>query len=159
MQESTLAKQLQDAADQGRLVVIAPAPSPTTPPPRARDEASLVAVLCLLFKLTHSESRILVQLLTNDCVSKEELRATISHNARPVTIDSIDTFLCTLRAKLRPHNIHVVTINKVGHCLHTETREKIHQLIAKHDAGFTSPPEAPPKRRAHSEQDELFTTQ
>ena len=145
--EPTLVRQLQDAADQGRLVEITPAP--TTPPARARDETSLAAVLCLLFKLTHSEGRLLVQLLTNDCVEKEELCAALSRNARPVTVGSIETFLCTLRAKLRPHDVHIITVNKMGYGLHTETREKIYQLVARHDAGFTAPPDAvAPKRRA-----------
>src|SRR5205809_5253531 len=71
-------KQLQEAAEAGQVVLIPtpakPAPrTSATPPPRHRDEVSLAATLCLMFKLRRSEGQVLMKMATQDFVSKDEI--------------------------------------------------------------------------------------
>jgi hypothetical protein len=96
----------------------------------ARDEASLVAALCLIFKLSRSEGQMLVQLLAHDYSTKEELRVA----AQTITHSSTHVLLNSLRAKLKVHGIEVANINGLGYGLNTSSRAKINRGIAKYDA-------------------------
>src|SRR5262245_33628347 len=89
------------AVDRGQVVLI-PAPkgppsqhptAPAIPALRDRDEASLAAVLCLLFELKHSEGRMLGRLLTHDYSTKEELGAAASHDDQPIATGTIGVFV------------------------------------------------------------------
>jgi len=117
-------------------------PPPPISPLRDRDEASLAAALCLLFELKHSEGRMLARLLTRECITKEELRAAASHDDQPIAVGSIGVFLSTLRAKLRPHNIQITTISRMGYGLRKESRGEIYRRLAESDAGFILPSES-----------------
>jgi DNA-binding winged helix-turn-helix (wHTH) protein len=102
-----------------------------TPP--NRDEASFVARLCLEFELRHSEGRMLGWLLTHDYCTKEELRAAASHNDQVIALGTAGVFVSTLRKKLKPHGIHIVTISGLGYALEQKVREKVRKRLAKHN--------------------------
>src|SRR5262245_12966346 len=126
-------KLLTEAVKQGQVVLV-PAPSapprrrptPAAPLSRNRSEASLTAAFCLLFKLARSESHMLVQLLVRDYSAKEDLR--IAESAlvgRTVTDNTVQTIICTLRKKLKPHNIAIVTLPRLGYGLDKDARYRI----------------------------------
>src|SRR5262245_63436679 len=81
-------KQLQRALDAGQVVLVPPpAKAPDQPPPRSRSESSLTAALCLLFKLTRSEGRVLAKLFLRDYGAKEDLQsATCARGATRATM-------------------------------------------------------------------------
>jgi hypothetical protein len=99
-------------------------------PLRDRD----VAVLCLTFDLRHTEGRMLAWLLANDYSSAEQLRAAAAADKK-LAYSSMRVFLCSLRAKLKLHNIKINTIVKLGYGISAESRAKILKGIAKYDAG------------------------
>jgi hypothetical protein len=132
----TFVEQVQAAVGRGQVVLIpAPAGPHSLPPSPPRDEASLAAVLCLLFDLGHSEGRILARMLAYDISSKAELRLAASHNGRMLTINTTGVLISTLRKKLAAHDIRVTTISSLGYGLERDARDKIHKRLAKHDAG------------------------
>src|SRR5262245_5904417 len=99
-----LAKQIQQAVDRGQVVLIpAPAKPPKADPvplPRNRSAGALTATFCVLFKLTRSESRMLVWLAVNDYGNRNELREAVSAIAgRPITENTIDVTMSGLRKK------------------------------------------------------------
>ena len=158
------AKQLRAAVDQGQVVLIATpaqpssqrlAPAPSLP--RNRGEAALTAAFCLLFKLTRSESYLLVWLLMHDFGAKEELRIAASALVgREVTDSTVKTTVSTLRRKLKLHNIGIVTLSGIGYGLDGDARHEIRTVLAKYDTGYTprrarSKPKspAPTWRRVH----------
>jgi hypothetical protein len=136
MRQPNFIEQIQDAVAQGQVVLIpAPAGPHSLPPAPPRDEASLAAVLCLLFDLGHSEGRILARMLAYDTSSKAELRLAASHNHRMLSINTTGVLISTLRKKLRAHDIKVTTISSLGYGLDRTARDKIHKHLARYDAG------------------------
>jgi hypothetical protein len=100
---------------------------------RDRDETSLLAVLCLAFELRLTEARVLLQLMTSDYTTITELRTAASTD-KNITLDSTRVFLCSLRAKLKLHNVLVTTVSKLGYGLDTKSRANIRRGIEKYDA-------------------------
>jgi hypothetical protein len=140
-------KLLQDAVDQGKIVLI-PTPTPprqrrtertdTIPPLRDRDAASLAVVLCLLFNLRRSESQILMKLATQDYATIKELHAAANHDEQTVAASSMTVLISGLRKKLAPHGLEITTLRGFGYGLRKESREKICRRLAKYDAGLLS---------------------
>jgi len=131
---STSVKQFQEAA--------------ALTPARNRNETSLAAALCLLLELGRSEGLMLAKLMTCDYATPEELH--IAAN-RTITPSSMSTLICELRKKLAIYSIEITTLYKLGYGLRKGSREKIYRLLVEYDAGFITPPEGPPKRRAQQE--------
>ena len=98
---------------------------------RDRDETSLAAVLCLTFDLRLTEARMFMQLLSNDYTTIEALRTSAD---KKITLDSTRVFLCSLRAKLKLHNVEITTVYGVGYGLDTNSRANIRKAIARYDA-------------------------
>jgi hypothetical protein len=149
MSKPTFIEQIEAAVAKGQVVLIAPPTqprAPTPPPPQLRDEASLAAVLCLLFDLGHSEGRILVRMLAYDYSSKPELRLAASHSGRMLTINTTGVLISSLRKKLAAHDIRITTVSSLGYGLDRDARDKIHQRLARYDAG-----EMPARPRAKNE--------
>src|SRR6476659_6502940 len=96
-----------------------------------RNEESLLAVLCLVFKLSRSESQMLAWLMANDCSTREELRAAASYGNQTIAPSSTQVLLNSLRAKLKVHGIEVATISSLGYGIDTASRAKIRRGIAK----------------------------
>lgn len=151
--EPAFVKLLQEAVNQGQVVLV-PAPdrplsqrpAPTTPPLRDRDEASLIAAFCLLFKLRRTESLLLVKLATCDYSTKEELRAAASQDGQAITAGSMNVFISSLRKKLTPHGIKLTTVSGLGYGLDQKARDKIRRLLAKYDTGIIpTTPRSKPK--------------
>lgn len=153
--EPTLTKVLKQAVDQDQVVPVpAPSPSPSrrpppTPPPlRDRDEASLAAVFCLMFKLRRNEGRMLARLTTRDYCSRKELLEAINHDIATVAFTTITALVCKLRQSLAPHSIEIATVTGLGYGLRPESRAKIRKALAKYDAGLIPTAEPPrPDRR------------
>jgi hypothetical protein len=130
---SDFAKQLQAAWEQGRVVVI---PPPT--PPLPDKTTAIAAAFCRLFGLRPGEARVLGQLLARGHSSRDELcAAAASPGDRPITFDSLRVMTCALRQKIKPHGFTVTTVPKLGYTLAEESRDKIHEQLAKHDPSLT----------------------
>lgn len=108
-----------------------------------RDRDEQVAALCVTFKLTHSEGRMLAILLANDFTTVEQLRDAAAAPDKKLAYSTMRVFLCGLRAKLEPHNVEITTVVKLGYVIGAEFRAKILKGIAKYDAQFL------PARREH----------
>jgi hypothetical protein len=138
---STFAKLLQQAMEQGQVVLI-PAPPepprPAPPPHHDRGEVSLAA-LCLAFKLKRSEGQMLVRLLTHSCSTIEELRIAAAHTNKIITIGTTRIFLSALRKKLSAHNIQISTISMLGYGLDGKARSKIEKMLVEHDRARLRP--------------------
>jgi DNA-binding winged helix-turn-helix (wHTH) protein len=142
--EPTFAKQLQDAVERGQVVIVpAPHRSPgrprtsAAPLPRNRSKASLTAAFCLTFKLTRAESHTLLQLLVRDYNSKEDLCvAESAFLGRTVSDNTVQTIICALRKKLKPHKIGITTLPGLGYGLDKDARYRIRALLARYDTGF-----------------------
>jgi hypothetical protein len=89
MQPTFIKQMIQEAVNQGQVVLVStpakpldqrPKRAPTTPPLRNRDEASLAAALCLMFKLRRSEGQVLMKMATQDFVSKDEIFAAVAQS-------------------------------------------------------------------------------
>jgi hypothetical protein len=106
-----------------------------------RSETAIAAVLCLLFELSHSEGRMLGQLLLHDYCTADGLRMAAAYGGQPITTGTMRVSLSSLRRKLRLHDIQVTTIAKLGYGLETRARERIYKHLAKHDPGLI--PERP----------------
>jgi DNA-binding winged helix-turn-helix (wHTH) protein len=140
-------------------VPITPAKLPTPrlqPVPTLRNETSLTAALCIMYKLRRSEAHVLMVMATRDFISPDEIQATVSRD-RPVGNSTVSTHVSVLRKKLLPYNIEISTIRGFGYSLRKESRRKICQRLSKYDAELipTAPP--PPKRRGRTAQQELYT--
>jgi Transcriptional regulatory protein, C terminal len=132
--EPTFTKLLQEAVDAGHVVFVhTPKPPPTPPivPLYERDETSLAVALGLVFKLSHSESRILANLMRHEHRSKEELRAIATYNATTTSIVSVLVY--SLRKKLKPYNVEIFTVRKLGYGLDKRARDRIQKIFAAHD--------------------------
>jgi DNA-binding winged helix-turn-helix (wHTH) protein len=106
------------------------------PPLRERDEASLAAVLCLLFNLRRSEGQVLMLMSTQDFVSKEEIHAAASQNEQTIAEATVSVLISGLRKKLIVYGIEISTLRGFGYGLRKESRVKICRRLAKYDAGL-----------------------
>lgn len=105
-------------------------------PLRERDEASLAAVLCLLFNLRRTEAQVLMLMSTQDFVSKEEIFAAATQNDKTIAKSTVSVMISVLRKKLGIHNIEISTLRGFGYGLRKESREKICRRLVKYDAGL-----------------------
>jgi hypothetical protein len=103
---------------------------------RKKDESSLIVAFCTLFKLDPIESRLLVQLMTHDYRTRDELQAA----SRASTFNSLAVRLCGLRKKLRHHDVGIVYVRNVGWGL--RNRGKVRRELAKYDEGIMPVPAA-----------------
>jgi hypothetical protein len=132
--EPTFVRRIQKAMNQGQVVLI-PAPAPAAPPSNT-GTASLAITLCLLFKLDRRESRTLVELLVNDFGAKENIRtALVALVGRTVTDNNLHTIVASLRKKLEPFGIQILTVPRQGYVLDKDGRAKIRTALAKYNAG------------------------
>src|SRR5262249_41433854 len=105
MQEPTFAKQLQDAANRGQLVIIpasaVPPHHPVEPalPLRDRDETSLAAALSMAFELSRTEGQVLTKLMTCDYSSFADLLAAANRENQRVALRTLPKLLSILRKK------------------------------------------------------------
>jgi hypothetical protein len=137
--EPTFAKLLQEAVNEGHIILVPP-PSLhgiPLPPPRARDATALTGSLCTLFRLTGNQGRVLAELMLRDCCGKAELRAVATPGDQS---NSISVTICTLRKRLKPHGIRIVTTWKIGYALDAKSRSKLRRLLAEQDAAIMSAP-------------------
>src|SRR4051812_20187483 len=107
-----------------------------TAPLRERDEASLAAVLCLLFNLRRSEGEVLMKMATQDFATKKEIHAAASQNDQTIAESTVSVMISVLRKKLSVHNVEITTLRGFGYALRKESRGKICRRLAKYDAGF-----------------------
>ena len=126
---------LKQAAAEGRIVLMLPAASryqPATPSSQDTPEQTLTAALCRLFGLRHGESRALVPMVQWGFVSRERLHAAISRDASPDTgIETVGVTVSSLRRKLRPFGIGIVTLHGLGCRLGETDRDKIREMLAE----------------------------
>jgi hypothetical protein len=112
-----VAELLQEAAEQGRIVMVLPASN--RPPidralttlPLRQPSSSLVTICRQLFGLTLAESRIFVALLKHDLVTKEELHRAMSDGDPMSKIRTVDVVVCRARQKLDQLGIGVINIH------------------------------------------------
>jgi hypothetical protein len=136
-----VAELLKEAMGQGRLVIL----RTSTVPPNA--EASLLAALNLLFKLTATEGRALVELMEHQHVSREALHAAMARDGNPISqLKTIDVVIHKLRKKLKPYGIDISTIWGSGFALAESGRDKIQKILAGfgEDAAAAVTPSAEP---------------
>ena len=131
LSEPAFAKILQDALSRGGQVVVVQPPAPPLPPPRDRDEASLVATLCALFDLQAREGLLLAKLMASDFQTLEELRIAVAPKRTP---NSMKIFLSLLRKKLAGYDISIKNARGIGYYLPKDARASICERLAKHDA-------------------------
>jgi DNA-binding response OmpR family regulator len=113
-----------------------------------RDETSFVASLCLIFKLTRTEGKMLAWLLAHDYSTREELRAAASHDGQTIAASSTSVLLNTLRGKLKAHNVLVTTVNGLGYGIDAKSRSKIRKEVAKYDGVSARPRNSEPGLKA-----------
>jgi hypothetical protein len=112
---------------------IYPHPTAVAPPLRDRDKTTPVATLCLIFKLSPGEGRVLAKLMAHGHCTKDELRTVVNHNNQTVALGTLTVTVHTLRAKLKPHGIKVTTLSRLGYGLDKAARNKIYRLLVEHD--------------------------
>lgn len=125
----------------------------TVPPLRSNTEASLVATLCLIFKLTPAEGRALVKLLKYDHTTKAEIHAAIADDDNPPTgARIVSVVIYQIRRKLARHNVQISTIWRLGFRLDKNSRDIIRKLVAEYGedvvAAATPPGQPRPKPEA-----------
>jgi hypothetical protein len=127
-------KQLQTAVDRGQVVVIAPNANSAVPP---LHQGALAARLALKFGLSHTEGRTLAHLLTHDCSTMKELCTVAATRGRqPPTTNTMWAYISSLRKKLKPYDIEIINVAKLGYGLTSKARDRIYQHLAKHDPGL-----------------------
>src|SRR5262249_48039407 len=123
--------------DQGKIVLVPPRQH-ALPAQQPRDETSLAAILCLVFKLTPGEGRVLAKLMMNDHCMKDELRTGAGHDDQTITLDTLAVNIFTLRAKLKLHGIKITTLYRFGYGLDKKARDRIYKLLTEHDEAVAS---------------------
>src|SRR5262245_35913039 len=114
--------------------------------PYDKDEESLIAALCVTFKLTLNEARLLVQLLLHDHRTADDLYAAV----QTLTPGSARVLLSTMRKKLARYDIWVTAVYGLGYGLRTEDRAKIYKRLNKYDAGIAAAQLRTDQRMKHS---------
>jgi DNA-binding response OmpR family regulator len=127
MQVTTeIAELLQQAMDQGRLVVMR-----ATPPPRA--DAKLIIALHQLFALNAGEARALVVLLRQKQASRAVLHDAACAGLAGPKSHLLYVIISKLRAKLRPHGVEIGTAIGSGYAIGARSRAKVRKIIEEHD--------------------------
>src|SRR5258707_61815 len=102
--EPAFIQQLQDAANQGHVVVI-PAPikpqrtTTSLPLLRARSEAALAVALCLMFKLGRSEGQMLAKLMACDYCTEKDLQVAANRGNEKVALSTVRVLISQMRTK------------------------------------------------------------
>jgi len=157
--ESAFIQQLQDAANQGHVVII-PAPvkpqyaEHTTPLLRTRSGAALATALCLLFALSRSEAQMLAKLMAVDYCTEDELLVAANCGGQKIRPSSLRVIVSGLRKKLEPYSVEIIKLRKLGYGLSGGSRENVCQQLADYDA-LIAQQVAPKRRTARSSQLEL----
>jgi DNA-binding winged helix-turn-helix (wHTH) protein len=102
--------------------------------PTFNTEAESLAAICLVFGLRHNEGRMLMSLMTHNFRTHDQLRAVIAQEV--VSSSTMSVTLFTLRKKLKPRGIKITNISKIGYMIDTRSRDRIHGLLAAHDAAI-----------------------
>ena len=137
---SDLAELLRQATDQGCTIMVDPG--------HRQRELPLVTSLRLRLALQPAEGRALSKLVESDHVTRREMHVAVSGVDCPVSDpNSINTTICQLRKKLKPHGIEIVTRCKLGHRLTEDSKAKIRALLGAGIVDATAPPtgNAPPE--------------
>lgn len=101
--------------------------------------------------LNHTEGQIVMRLITQSCLSREQICAIASRAHQPIKIGSVNALITGVRKKLRGHRVEISTLNGFGFELRKADRAKVRELLAKptRGAAVEDPPEAqgsPPVR-------------
>jgi DNA-binding phage protein len=102
-------------------------------PPRVDRTSPLVAACCLTFRITQAEARVLVELMENSYVAKENLLAAMAPHGKP-KINTLAVVVCRLRQKLAPHGVEIVTVYGQGFKINEGARDKVRRLTAASEA-------------------------
>jgi DNA-binding response OmpR family regulator len=132
------AELLQEAVDQGQIVLVPPRQHVVSalPPLRTdRDAAALTATFAVILRLNNAQGRMLTEMMLRDCCSREELRAVAAPRD---TSSTVDVVISQLRKKLKPFNIKIITVHKIGYALDKKAREKVYRLITQHDEAIAA---------------------
>src|SRR5262249_45602336 len=100
--------------------------------------------LRLTLGLNHTETQILARLVTQGCLSREQICAITSRAHQPIKIGSVDALITGVRKKLRGHRVEIGTLNGFGFELRKADRAKVRELLTKptRGAAVEDPPEA-----------------
>jgi hypothetical protein len=115
--------------------------------PTKRSGPALATVFCLIFALSRSEARILVQLLNRTHCTQGDVRAAAAARSdQNVTPGSAWAFICNLRRKLAAYDIRIATMPKFGYALDEPSRHRLRDILNQYDAGVAPKrPRAKPK--------------
>ena len=138
---SEIVELLKAAMDKGHTIIL-PAPAARVTSPDTGSSSALTSRLRL--GLTRAESRVLVWLLENEHVDKEQLHAAMAQDGDPATnIKIVGVLVHKLRKKLKPHGIEVATVWGTGYGLTADARDKLRKILAGYNA-VDSKPDTPP---------------
>ena len=117
---------LTRALTQGHAVTIS-----LVAPPRVDCTTPPATICSLRFGLTGIEGLILAELTSHPRVSREDMCRAVSHHSKAVSkFGTVSVALCTLRKKMRLHDVDIITDRMQGFRLTAESRDKIQKLIA-----------------------------
>ena len=125
---SEVAELIREAMGQGHAVMISLAGVTTL-----ADRPQPLATTCsLLFRLTRTESLILAELLSHAHVSRDELHRAVSPDGKS-KFGTVSVAVCSLRKKMRPHDVDIITDYMQGFRLTTEGRNKLRARVVEYD--------------------------
>src|SRR5262249_24062130 len=87
--------------------------TPAAPPP-LRDKASLAAALRLMLGSNHTECQIFMRLVTQGCLTKEQICAIVVRAHQPIKIGSVNALIRLLRKKLTDQGIKIPPLHEFG---------------------------------------------
>jgi hypothetical protein len=138
-----VAELLKEAAARGHLVIVRAAP-----PSQVDPQAPLFVACVGAFGLTVAESRVLLELMQHQYVSRQGLHDAIGGRGKS---NNVDVVVCRMRRKLAPHGIEIVTVWGSGFRLAEGARDRIRKLLAKHDPKLVFEPLRPEGDQPHTE--------
>jgi hypothetical protein len=110
---------LTRALTQGHAVTIS-----LVAPPRVDCTTPPATICSLRFGLTGIEGLILAELTSHPRVSREDMCRAVSHHSKAVSkFGTVSVALCTLRKKMRLHDVDIITDRMQGFRLTAESRE------------------------------------
>jgi DNA-binding response OmpR family regulator len=96
-------------------------------------QARLLLVFSQLFGLTATQSRALVALMKHGQVSREAMHAAMAHDGIPASnIKTVSVIIGTMRKKLEPFGIEVITVWGIGFRLGAGAGDRVNRLLAGH---------------------------